>query len=129
MIETLLQAVADKLRKTDPPTLAPSVLDYQAQSLRDQMAQESFEQAKTRFPPKRILKERCTQCGICVENCPVEAIHLTDAPEIGPVCIHCLNCVRLCPEKAIVADLQPVYERLRERAVKLKEHPCTQIFV
>jgi ferredoxin/flavodoxin len=129
MIETLLQAVADKLRKTEPPTLAPSVLDYQAQSLRDQMARMSFEQAKMHFPPKRVLKERCTLCGVCVENCPVEAIHLTDAPEIGPVCIHCLNCVRLCPEKAIVADLQPVYERLHERAVKIKEHPCTQIFI
>lgn len=129
MIETLLQAVADKLRKTDPPTLAPSVLDYQARSLRDQMAQESFEQAKTRFPPKKVLKERCTQCGICVENCPVEAIHLTDAPEIGPVCIHCLSCVRNCPETAIVADLQPIYEHLRERAEKIKERPCTQLFI
>jgi ferredoxin len=129
MIEALMEAVAGKLKKNDPPTLAPSVLDYQDQSLRDQMTQESFERAKTRLPPKKVLKERCTQCGICVENCPVEAIHLTDAPEIDPVCIHCLNCVRLCPETVIVADLQPVYERICARAEKIKEHPCTQIFI
>ena len=129
MIETLLQAVADKLRKTEPPTLAPSVLDYQAQPLRDQMAQSSFEQAKSRFPQRKVLIERCTQCGVCVENCPVEAIQLTDAPEIGPVCIHCLNCVRLCPESAIVADLLPVYERLHALAEKIKERPCTQIYI
>ncbi|MFZ0611181.1 MAG: EFR1 family ferrodoxin [Desulfobacterales bacterium] len=129
MIETLLEAVADKLKNSDPPALALSVLDYQEKSLREQMMRMDFEQAKSHFPPKKVVRERCTLCGICADNCPVEAIHLTDAPEIGPVCIHCLNCVRLCPEKAIVADLQPVYERLRERAVKLKEHPCTQIFI
>jgi ferredoxin len=129
MIEALLQAVADKLKKTDSPTLAPSVLDYQAQPLRDQMAQSSFEQAKSRFPQKKVLIERCTQCGVCVENCPVEAIQVTDAPEIGPVCIHCLNCVRLCPESAIVADLPPVYERLHALAEKIKERPCTQIYI
>jgi ferredoxin len=97
--------------------------------LRDQMAQESFEQAKTRFFSKKVLKERCMQCGICVENCPVEEIYLTDAPEIGPVCIHCFNCVRLCPESAILADLQPVYERICARAEKIKEPLCTQIFI
>lgn len=107
MIEALIETTADKPEKIDPPVLAPSVLVYQDQSLRDQMAQGGFEQAKTRFPSKKMLKERCTQCRICVENCPVEAIHLTDAPEIGPVCIHCLNCVRLCPETAISADFQP----------------------
>ena len=129
MIEALLETVAGKLKKTDPPTLAPSVLDYQEKSIRDQMAQMSFEKAKSRFPKRKVLKERCTQCGVCVENCPVEAIHLTDVPEIGPVCIHCLNCVRLCPESAIVADLQPVYEHLHERAEKIKERPCTQFFI
>jgi Pyruvate/2-oxoacid:ferredoxin oxidoreductase delta subunit len=70
-----------------------------------------------------VLKERCTQCGICIENRPVEAIQLSDAPEIGLVCIH------FCPDTAIAADLQPVYERLRARAEKIKERPCTQIFI
>lgn len=129
MIETMLEAVAAKLRKTDPPTLAPSILDYQERSVRDHMAQMSFEQARTRFPQIDVVKERCTLCGICVENCPVEAIQLTDSPKIGPVCIHCLNCVRLCPEAAIQADLQPVFERIRALANRVKEHPGTQIFI
>jgi hypothetical protein len=33
------EAVAGKLKKTDTPVLAPSVLDYREQSSRDQMAQ------------------------------------------------------------------------------------------
>jgi hypothetical protein len=60
MIEALIETTADKPEKIDPPVLAPSVLVYQDQSLRDQMAQGGFEQAKTRFPSKKMLKERCT---------------------------------------------------------------------
>jgi hypothetical protein len=60
MIEALIETMADKLKKIDPPLLSPSVLVYQDQSLRDQMAHKGFEQAKTRFPSKKMLKERCT---------------------------------------------------------------------
>ncbi|MFZ0242826.1 MAG: EFR1 family ferrodoxin [Desulfobacterales bacterium] len=128
-IDTLLEAVTDKLKKADPPILAPSVLDYQEKFLREQMAQVSFEQAKARFPQKKVLKERCTLCGICVENCPVMAIRLVEAPEIDTACIHCFNCVRLCPEAAIVSDLQPVLEHIRARSEQVKEPACTQIFI
>jgi len=129
MIETLLEAVAEKLRKSDPPVLAPSALDYQEEPLRDQMMRMDFEQAKKHFPPKKVVRERCTLCGICAENCPVTAIHLDEAPVIDRKCIHCFNCVRLCPEAAIVADLQQVFDHLRGRSEKIKERPCTQIFI
>lgn len=129
LVENLLETVSGKLKKTDPPCLDPAILDYQEKSERDQMVQMSFEQVKGRFPQKKVLKERCTQCGICVENCPVEAIQLTEAPEILPVCISCLNCVRLCPEAAITADLQPVHAHIRARAAQISENPVTQIFV
>ncbi|MEN8781980.1 MAG: hypothetical protein ABF292_12840 [Desulfobacterales bacterium] len=94
MIETLLQAVADKLRKTDPPTLAPSVLDYQAQSLRDQMAQESFEQAKTRFPPQKStertlhavwhLRRELSGGGDPFDRCARDRSGLHSLPQLRP---------------------------------------------
>jgi hypothetical protein len=59
MIEALIEKMGDKLKKIDPPVLAPSVLVRQDQSLRDQMAHGGFEQAKTRFPSKKMLQERC----------------------------------------------------------------------
>ncbi len=128
MIATLLEAVADKLKKSDPPALSRAILDYQENSVREQMVQMNFERAKKHFPVKKVVKERCTLCGICAENCPVTAIHLSEAAEIGPACIHCFNCVRLCPETAIVADLHPVFDHIRARAEKVNEPPCTRIF-
>ncbi len=52
----------------------------------------------------RVIRERCTSCGLCIETCPVEAINAgrdgiseIDAHE----CIECLACVESCPEDSI----------------------------
>lgn len=50
-------------------------------------------------------KGRCTQCGFCVEICPVQAIRLeeeivTDAE----LCIKCCACVKQCPKGAQIFD-------------------------
>ena len=47
--------------------------------------------------------ERCTACGTCVEQCPVEALELVDdLPRVDPErCITCFCCQEMCPEKAI----------------------------
>jgi formate hydrogenlyase subunit 6/NADH:ubiquinone oxidoreductase subunit I len=74
------------------------------------------------------MAERCTTCGLCAETCPVEAVTLSPYPEFGPNCIHCYNCVRLCPEQAIAADLSQVHQRIRARAVQMGENPLSQIF-
>lgn len=49
----------------------------------------------------------CTQCGICIENCPVEAIELVkkDGKEIHVIntklCTQCGECIENCPVEAI----------------------------
>jgi formate hydrogenlyase subunit 6/NADH:ubiquinone oxidoreductase subunit I len=48
--------------------------------------------------------ERCSRCGLCVENCPTEAVAMTNE---GPVftdvrrCTYCGACETECPENAI----------------------------
>ena len=57
-----------------------------------------------------ILKEKCTQCGTCVQSCPVEgkAVNwLNGDHTIPPVynykkCIRCYCCQEMCPESAIL---------------------------
>lgn len=47
----------------------------------------------------------CTQCGFCIEICPVQAIRLED--EIvsdAETCIKCCACVKQCPNQARIFD-------------------------
>ncbi|MDO9082210.1 MAG: DUF362 domain-containing protein [Humidesulfovibrio sp.] len=46
---------------------------------------------------------RCTGCGTCVDQCPVQALSLVDAVAVvdPELCIGCFCCQEMCPEKAI----------------------------
>jgi len=64
-----------------------------------------------RYPKISIDHSCCNSCGKCILNCPV--LHLTrknntvSETNQSP-CIHCLNCVTHCPNKAIklIGDLE-----------------------
>jgi uncharacterized protein (DUF362 family)/NAD-dependent dihydropyrimidine dehydrogenase PreA subunit len=51
-----------------------------------------------------VVKERCTRCGFCAENCPVQAISFGEGyPEINhEKCILCYCCQELCPQGAVI---------------------------
>lgn len=57
-----------------------------------------------------IIGEKCTQCGTCVQSCPVEgkAVNWSDGDKTkAPVydyskCIKCYCCQEMCPESAII---------------------------
>ena len=57
----------------------------------------------------------CTDCGICIKNCPVEAI----SPHIGcprisqERCINCYNCLSVCPVKAVKIKPSPLNQLIR----------------
>ena len=51
-----------------------------------------------------IDQEACSGCGICVEQCPTEAIQLNENEEAErdeSLCFGCGICARFCPEEAI----------------------------
>ncbi|MEG1501728.1 MAG: 4Fe-4S binding protein, partial [Clostridiales bacterium] len=49
--------------------------------------------------------QNCNQCGICAENCPVNAISATEPDKTDDnICISCLRCIKLCPQKARKLD-------------------------
>ena len=50
-----------------------------------------------------VVTERCINCGLCIENCPVQTIAEVDGRariDLGR-CIRCYCCHELCPEQAI----------------------------
>jgi len=57
------------------------------------------------FPePGKYRIDYCTQCGVCAEVCPVDAIEETDDGyyEVDEeTCISCMVCVEECPEDAM----------------------------
>lgn len=42
----------------------------------------------------------CVKCGLCAENCPVQAIDASTFAANGKACISCMRCVERCPKKA-----------------------------
>ncbi len=64
----------------------------------------------------------CTGCGVCVEACPVEAIHLEEgrARITQELCADCGACAAVCPEEAIVRTVQPA----RPSAAPLRSEPA-----
>lgn len=51
------------------------------------------------MPDYPRVKENCTKCDICVENCPVGAIISPEETD-REKCIGCMRCVVVCPENA-----------------------------
>lgn len=60
--------------------------------------------------PKTLLtpltaSDRCSQCGFCIEICPVKAIRLVNEVVSKPeICIKCCACVKQCPNGARMFD-------------------------
>lgn len=51
--------------------------------------------------------ERCTQCGICIEACPSDAMEMGEESSLVSYpgrCISCGHCAAVCPEDAISAS-------------------------
>lgn len=56
---------------------------------------------------------KCTHCGLCQKNCPVQAIDPLDPAEIdGWRCLFCTRCIHNCPAGAKAITMPPMLEKL-----------------
>ncbi|MFT4302004.1 MAG: 4Fe-4S ferredoxin [Desulfovibrio sp.] len=64
------------------------------------------------LPPAMDIRPKtsdaCTQCLLCVSQCPMQIISEDDPAEVGQGCIRCCACVKACPEQAKFFDQEPV---------------------
>lgn len=71
--------------------------------------------AKVMVLPQSV-NENCVKCGICWQNCPAQAIKVNQPAEVDrSLCICCMRCVNVCPERARIADpgfITAITERL-----------------
>jgi ferredoxin len=51
-----------------------------------------------------VITDECTSCGVCVDECPVEAISENSEKHVidQELCSDCGLCVDVCPVEAIV---------------------------
>ena len=48
-----------------------------------------------------VTNSDCTNCGICADNCPMEAINFNNYRDIDAEnCINCCSCIQKCPNSA-----------------------------
>jgi ferredoxin/flavodoxin len=117
LVTVLVERVIDKFTAASPvPALPMEMLAYQPQPTFEEMSKIVFAKAKTNMPVKQVDEQQCTQCGLCAEGCPVQAISLAPYPEFADNCICCFTCVRICPEDAFTTDLTMLESRIREKA-------------
>ena len=57
--------------------------------------------------------EKCGQCGLCAEKCPLGSIDKDDVTSVIGICIKCHSCVRRCPAKAKYFDDEQMMSHLR----------------
>jgi len=69
-----------------------------------------------------IDKNKCVGCGICVEECPVDAILMEN--EVAEInmndCIRCGKCHDVCPEEAVRHDSEKIPDEVKANVEKTK---------
>lgn len=59
------------------------------------------------YSPPEVIREKCTGCGLCLEDCPAFVFAMKDkkaSVERGDWCIGCGHCGAVCPEGAILHE-------------------------
>ncbi len=124
-----VRGLIDTLTAQPPASLPLAALDYQPAAHAAEFKPKIGE--PWMIVPKTIDDDACTLCGTCEAVCPVGAVTLDPGPVFDGTCFDCFNCVRQCPEDAIVSamPLEKIAANIRERVVKYDEQPLTQVFV
>jgi ferredoxin/flavodoxin len=128
MIKEFVNHVNRKLHKANPKGIKLSDLAYQTKENHEEMEKTGLQTAKAHLPNRKIDTGLCNQCQVCSEVCPKNAIIFTPYPEFDDTCVFCFNCLKKCPEQAIIADLSGIWQRIRDRAAFFSERPYSQIF-
>ena len=128
MVADLVNYINQKIDQDSPQEIKLTDLAYQTKEHHAEMETVSLQTVKAHMPQRTIDTVRCNECQVCSDVCPADAVVFTPYPEFGDGCVFCFNCMRNCPEQAIIGDLTEIWQRIRDRAAFFVERPFTQIF-
>jgi len=71
-----------------------------------------------------IDKETCTGCGICVDECPVDAIAMDAEQAVIDMaeCIRCGVCHSICPQDSVKHDSEKIPELIQNNLDTTKKY-------
>ncbi len=79
-----------------------------------------------------VDKDMCIGCGVCVEECPVDAIVMED--EVAEIymddCIHCGRCHDACDQQAVRHDSEKIPNEVKTNIEETKDfmEACEKYF-
>jgi MauM/NapG family ferredoxin protein len=61
----------------------------------------------------KVDKQKCTECNLCVRECKTAAIRDKADGSFVEECVECMNCIDVCPEKAVTFGFSPPAASIR----------------
>jgi MinD superfamily P-loop ATPase len=81
------------------------------------LSKEAAEAEAMLLKQSKINMEKCTVCGLCVDNCPTDSIDFSVSPPVfRDNCARCWFCEQICPEGAIEIDWEP-FAKLHDKLI------------
>jgi len=67
---------------------------------------------------------KCVGCGLCEQECPVDAISMKDKKAYVDMdkCIHCGTCHSVCPVEAVRHDSEKIPENVKANVEMTKKY-------
>lgn len=134
--ELLKELVELVLNKIDAPDIKDYIdlktLNYQSKKNQEHAKARNLKELRNNMPPITLDEEKCTTCGICAKECPIQNIILDPFPKIksSDNCLLCFNCIRYCEPGALTNEsLGSLEMMIGERIKEYGEPGKTKIFV
>ena len=120
-VSELVRTVNTRLTDDTFTGIPLAQLDYQPAEKAEEMKKKLLTPPST--TPRTVNESTCTQCEICANECPTDAITFDPFPVFNEQCIDCFNCIRSCPEGAIEpkVPLATIHEMIRKRSAMMNE--------
>jgi ferredoxin/flavodoxin len=131
MVKTLVDAVLNKINNYESSScLSLEQLNYQSLEYQAFAKSWDMKSLKQHMPPITLDEEKCTECQLCAEKCPMKNITFNPLPQLGDHCVFCFNCIRNCEFDALNnASLSVLEDMIHKRAAEYKEPVETKIFI